>query len=87
MTDLLVYTHYANRHKSGNFCANLNFCNKKFHGTSPPMKVYLQQTFFSNTVEPLNNEEVGAGASVCYLEVSFIGRFHHSMGVAYHQNR
>ena len=39
------------------------------------------------TVEPLYNGQVGAGASVCYLEVSFIGRFHHSMGVAYHQNR
>ena len=30
------------------------------------------------TVEPLYNGQVGAGAFVCYLEVSFIGRFHHN---------
>ena len=31
-----------------------------------------------NTVEPLNNEQVGAGAFVRYSEVSFTGRFHHN---------
>ena len=30
------------------------------------------------TVEPLYNGQVGAGDLVCYLEVSFIGKFHHN---------
>ena len=29
-------------------------------------------------MEPLNNGQVGAGAFVHYLEVSFIERFHHN---------
>ena len=33
---------------------------------------------FHNTVEPLNNGQVGVGAFVHYSEVSFIGRFHHN---------
>ena len=33
---------------------------------------------YNNTVEPLNNGQVGAGAFVRYSEVSFIGRFHHN---------
>ena len=35
------------------------------------------------TVEPLYNGQVGAEAFVCYLEVSFVGRFHHRVCVAY----
>ena len=30
------------------------------------------------TVEPLYNGQVGAGDFIRYLEVSFIGRFHHN---------
>ena len=31
-------------------------------------------------VEPLYNKQVGAGAFVHYLEVSFIGRVHYALG-------
>ena len=35
------------------------------------------------TVEPPHNGQADAGPFVRYLEVFFIGRFHHSMGGAY----
>ena len=33
-----------------------------------------------DTVEPLYNGQVGAEGFVLYLEVSFIGKFHHNVG-------
>ena len=48
---------------------------------------YIGDSVHLNTVEALDNGQlqIGAGVFIRYLEVSFIRRSHHGVGVAYRQ--
>ena len=83
---------YATKHKDrfGSYpCVPLHCVLMSGHEKSQYFFLYasLTQRNACALVEPLYNGQVGAGAFVCYLEVSFIGRFHHSLGVAYCYNQ